>query len=231
MELRHLTGPNAGVLKYDLLTALSVAGLHGTVGFQISLSRLICLVTARYNWKLDEFCVGQKDMARMWNVNERTVKREVKRWLETKLVICKRQGVRGRVGAYRLNYLEIYRISEPHWTAVGSDFVERMSEKIPRNEVQDKIIKVNFATQAGQPQPFSVKGSWKSVGARIQKLHPEQFQSWIASLEFISENSDSYTLRAKNQFMVKYLETHLSSIINEAIEAEVGPGRRLMIIC
>ncbi len=81
---------------------------------------MVLLITARYNWRLDEFTVGQRDLARMWNVTDRTVKREIKYWLERKMVICKRQGVRGRVGAYRLNYPEIYRLSEPYWWPLES---------------------------------------------------------------------------------------------------------------
>jgi len=79
LELRKLTGPQAGSLKYDLLTALSVVGLHGSPTLQCSMLRLSAMVTARYNWRLDEISIGQAELARIWGVNERTVKREMKR--------------------------------------------------------------------------------------------------------------------------------------------------------
>ena len=79
MEQIKRVGPNAGALKYDLLTALSVAGLHGTPTEQTSLMRLTALITARYNWRLEEVSVGQDELARLWAVNLRTVKREMKR--------------------------------------------------------------------------------------------------------------------------------------------------------
>ena len=79
MDAKRFTGPQAGSQKYDLLTALAVAGLCGSPGFQTSMLRLIALVTARYNWARDELTVGQREMARMWSVDERTVKRELKR--------------------------------------------------------------------------------------------------------------------------------------------------------
>ena len=41
--------------------------------------RLIALITARYNWQRDELSVGQSEMARIWGVHDRTVKREVRR--------------------------------------------------------------------------------------------------------------------------------------------------------
>ena len=49
METLKATGTDAGVIKYDLLTALSVAGLNGGPRLQTSLMRLIAAVTARYN--------------------------------------------------------------------------------------------------------------------------------------------------------------------------------------
>ena len=96
MNPLRLTGPEAGVIKYDLLTALSVAGLNGSPTLQTSLMRLIAAVTSRYNWRADELSVGQRDLARMWSVNERTVKREIKRLTDAQLLICTRGGVRGR---------------------------------------------------------------------------------------------------------------------------------------
>ena len=72
MEQIKRIGPKAGSLKYDLLTALSVAGLHGSPTEQTSLMRLNALITARYNWRLEEVSVGQVELARLWSVNERT---------------------------------------------------------------------------------------------------------------------------------------------------------------
>jgi len=112
-------GPKASALKYDLLTALTVTGLHGTPTEQTSCLRLTALITARYNWRLDEVCVGHEALAQMWAVNTRTVKREMKRLMDWGVLLCIRPGVRGRVGAYRLNYARIYELSRPVWAQVG----------------------------------------------------------------------------------------------------------------
>ncbi|MEM8776557.1 MAG: hypothetical protein AAGF53_16095, partial [Pseudomonadota bacterium] len=112
MEQHRIAGPEAGVQKYDILTSLSVAGLNGSSAFQTSMLRLIALVTARYNWRSDELSIGQRDIARMWSVNERTVKREIKRLLGYDILIRKRAGVRGRVATYRLNYSKVAEISK-----------------------------------------------------------------------------------------------------------------------
>ena len=233
MDVKRLTGIKASSLKYDLLTALSVMGLHQGPRLQLSISRLVLLITARYNWKLDEFCVGQRDLARMWNVTERTVKREVKYWIDTRIVICKRRGVRGRVGAYRLNYPEIYRQSEQFWDAVGPDFRERMDETHPVQE--SKVVAVNFrGTQAPDdvPRKEEFNGpatTWRAACQRMRELHPAHYHNWIAALTFVSDDGDAVTLRAGNQFVGHYVRTHLLPVLQEAIEATLGPRRRIVI--
>ncbi|PJI84255.1 DnaA-like protein [Yoonia maricola] len=232
MDAKRLTGVKASSLKYDLLTALSVAGLHLDARHQISVSRLLLLITARYNWRLDEFCVGQRDLAKMWNVTERTVKREIKFWLEHRLVICKRQGVRGRVGAYRLNYPEIYRLSAPYWQNVGPDFQERMTETNPVRDA--KVVAVDFGQKAvsqDTPTPMSAKDprTWRAACQRMQELHPEHYRNWIALLQFGSDDTQVLELRASNQFVAHYVQTHLLAILTEAVEATLGPRRRIAI--
>ena len=201
MEPKRLTGPGAGSMKYDVLTALVVSGLHGSPAQQISMTRLCALITARYNWKLDHFCVGQPEMARMWHVTERTVKREIKRWVDDRLLICVRKGVRGRVGAYRLNMLRVFEMSRDVWTAVGTDYAERMAELDPAQRSE-----------------------------RLRALYPEKHRNWFAPLRFVSDEGGVYTLAARSGFVVRYLETHFSTVMAEAVMAEVGLGRRIVFV-
>lgn len=46
-QVQKLTGPGAGSLKYDLIASLSVMGMAGPPVMQMSMMRLIALVTAR----------------------------------------------------------------------------------------------------------------------------------------------------------------------------------------
>jgi hypothetical protein len=54
--------------------------------------RLITLITARYNWMRDELAVGQREIARLWSVDERTVKREMALLRAQGWLNVKRQG-------------------------------------------------------------------------------------------------------------------------------------------
>lgn len=226
MDAKKLTGPRAGSLKYDLLTALCVAGLHGTPVFQTSMLRLTALVTARYNWRLDEVSVGQRDMARMWGVNERTVKREVKRLLTDTILICKRKGVRGRVGAYRLNYAEIYRRSQPVWAEVGPDFEERMAEFVP--DVNTSVVKVDFGkSPVPSPENAEHKPEWRHVLRRLKCRTPDLYLNWYANLELDRVDGGVVHLRAPTKFVARYIETHLIRELIGAIEIDLGPVERI----
>lgn len=232
MELKRLTGIEAGSLKYDVLTAMAIAGLHGTSTQQTSMIRLIALVTARYNWRMDELTVGQRDMARMWAVNERTVKREIKRLTEANILICKRLGVRGRVGAYKLNLTEIGRISQNSWAAVGPDFDERMNRNLPQHDA--KVVKVNFGTKTATPQDeeanVAKSGTWRAVLKNLKSTDAASYSNWYARLTMTSNSTGKIKLVAPNKFVANYIQTHLSSRLHQALEQEFGPLTEVQII-
>ncbi|MEL6522356.1 MAG: DnaA N-terminal domain-containing protein [Pseudomonadota bacterium] len=220
MKPQRITGPDAAVLKYDILTALSVIGLKGPHSLQTSVLRLIALVTARYNWRTDEFTVSQRDMARLWSVNERTVKREVKRLSDAQIIQCKRRGVRGRVGAYSLNYIEVARQSEPLWPMVGPDFVHRMQTH--HDGIVPKVIHLaNF--QKAASLSGAEPGTWEKAMATIAQSHPEQFEAWFARLNFLSYENETLRLGAPSPFFQRYVETHLMTTLLKAVELEFGP--------
>lgn len=233
MEHLKRVGPKAGGLKYDLLTALNVTGLHGSPTEQTSLMRLAALITARYNWRIEEVSVGHAELARLWGVNERTVKREMKRLLGMGVVTCIRPGVRGRVGAYRLNYARIYELSRPLWPSVGSDFEDRMIEV----SGERTVVAVNFQP-AEAPKPRLVAergtGTWGAVRRRLQAEHPALFESWFAKLVQERAGDHELTLRAPNGFVSRYIETHFGQMLALVIDAEMptpdGLPRKVMII-
>lgn len=227
MEQVKRVGPKAGSLKYDLLTALSVTGLHGTPTEQTSLMRLAALITARYNWRIEEVSIGHAELARIWAVNDRTVKREMKRLMQMGILLCIRPGVRGRVGAYRLNYRRIYELSRPVWAAVGPDFEDRMIEV----SGERTVVKVDFQSgpalastpvlSAPTHRAQTSTGTWGAVRRRLQAEHPSLFESWFAKLVQASVEDHQLTLRAPNSFVSRYIETHFAKILAAAVAAEM----------
>lgn len=233
MEQIKRVGPKAGALKYDILTALTVTGLHGSPTEQTSLMRLTSLITARYNWRLEEVSVGHAELARLWAVNDRTVKREMKRLLGMGVLLCIRPGVRGRVGGYRLNYRRIYELSRPVWPLVGSDFEDRMIEM----SGERTVVNVDFGRPAA-PKPQLVAGqgagTWGAVRRRLQAEHPDLFENWFAKLVQDRQGDHTLTLRAPTGFVSRYIETHLAQLLAAAVAVEMptqdGLPRRITLV-
>lgn len=224
IDARRLTGPGAGVTKYDALTALGLIGMHEGAHLQVAMLRLIAVVTARYNWRAEEMAVGQRELARLWGVTERTAKREVKRLTELGVILVKRPGVRGRVAAYRLNLPEIARLSRPLWDLVGADFAERMAGHVPG---EANVVRLDFA--APEPDAEGQGGTWRAVRARLRAESPAAFASWYAQLSYVGRDAHEVRLRAATPFVGRYVETHLARPLAAAVEAELGAFDRLRI--
>lgn len=224
MEPKRLTGPEAGALKYDILTALTLIGLNGTATQQMTVLRLTALVTARYNWRANELSVGQRDMARMWAVNERTVKREIKRLLDSKILICKRQGVRGRVGAYVLNLAAIAKLSADQWETIGPDFAERMTGYFPHRS--ENVVKVDFAASnvcAIAPEPKDApSGTWRAVQHALRGKDEAIFKNWYSRLSLKACKDRKAEILAPSRFVANYIQTHLFDELHHALEQEFG---------
>lgn len=227
MDARRLTGPGASAEKYDILTAIAVAGLSGSATTQSTMFRLIALVTARYNWAKAELTAGQREMARMWSVNERTAKREVKRMIEAGLLILIRPGARGRVATYRLNLPQLYRLSEPVWQRVGPDFAERMDQRQPKQV--STVVRVDFQAR-NSGQAGSESSAWQRSRDRLEAENPDIFGAWFSKLQLRRNDETSVVLEAPNNFIAQYIRTHFSGQLLAAVRAEFGRGIELSLL-
>ena len=126
MQTAKLVGRNAAAQKYDILTALGSYALACDKHQQRLVLRLITLVTARYNWGRNELAVGQREIARLWSVDERTVKREMAKLRALGWLVVHRQGARGRVTQYGMSIEHILESTRDTWKNVGPDFDLRM---------------------------------------------------------------------------------------------------------
>ncbi|MEM7237483.1 MAG: DnaA N-terminal domain-containing protein [Pseudomonadota bacterium] len=217
MVAKKLVGPEAGARKYDLLTALAVAGLAGSPAFSTSMTRLIALVTARYNWRLEEVSIGQAELARLWSVDLRTVKREVKRLREAGLIRVKRPGARGRVATYCLDHLRIRALTEPHWGQVGPDFALRMNivgTSSPEPAPPPTVIP--FPSRL--PVPDGADDPWARAAATLQTLDPARYGAWYAPLARERLIDGTLFLRAPGRFHATYVETHFLDDLRRAVQ-------------
>ena len=218
-------GRDAQTKKYDILTALGAHACSAEPGLQRLTLRLITLVTARYNWRNDELTVGRRDIARLWAVDERTVKREFARLKDLGWVVVKRAGVRGRVTAYGLDLGAMMRATEGAWAAVGPDFVARMQGLTGAGAAAEP------PPAAGNVVPFRARtepedGSvWGRARAILMAEEPALFPAWIAALRLHHADAEAIELLAPSRFHASYVETHLMGRLWAAL-VRVDPGLR-----
>ena len=219
-------GPGAGVLKYDVLTMMAVAGLAGPALRQTTMMRLIAIVTARYNWARDELTLGQREMARIWSVDERTAKREIRRLTESGLLVCIRPGVRGRVASYRLDTEALRRLGADDWDRVGPDFVERLSRQASPVMAQaggQPVEEAQGRAEAGQ-------SGWGSILGRLQQDAPHLAAAWLRQLRCDEAPAGIYRLRAPSAFHASYVRAHLLPSIEKVARQQAGPSARVEIL-
>ncbi len=215
-------GRGAAARKYDLLTALGAYALAHDKHDQRRVLRLITLITARYNWARDELAVGQREIAQLWSVDERTVKREMALLRARAWLVVKRQGARGRVTQYQLGIEQILQDTAPQWACVGSDFELRMGEK-------DMPKVVALSVQGTVPAPDVSAGTeWALAQAVLHAEDPAGYAAWLAALKRVERAGGRLTLRAPSRFHAAYVQTHLQGRIVSAlreIDAEISELR------
>ena len=224
MRPRHMTGPGAGAEKYDLLTALAVAGLSGSDVSQASMLRLIAMVTARYNWSMDEVSIGHRELAALWSVDERTAKRETKRLVEAGILALKTRGTRGRVSSYRLCLDRIYALSEPVWAQVGRDFHDRMAERQP---TEAKVMKVDFSAR---PMVRSADSPWERMMESLAAANAARHAAWYARLRPLGQEGEALMIEAGSGFVLQYVQTHLMAELETAARAAYPGLRRCQLV-
>lgn len=127
MQVKRLAGPDAASRKYDILTALGCHALGADASTQRLVLRFLTLITARYNWRQNILHVGQREIARLWDVDERTVKREMAKLRALGWLALESPARRGRVASYALDLPAIHGATRAAWTRVGPDYEGRMA--------------------------------------------------------------------------------------------------------
>jgi len=226
-DLRRVTGPGAAAIKYDLLTALLVTAAQGEpVAARLSL-RLSLLITARYNWRDGSFAVGQRELARMWGVTERTAKREMAEMRRRGWIAVSVPAARGRVARYRIEMARMLEDTMPHWAAVGPDFAARMIGAPEPEAAADNVVPLR-RPEAALPEDDG--SGWAGAAARLQRDDPSVYAAWIAPLRAVDMESGILTLAAPSRFVADYVTTHFRPRLMAALMAEGVPLREVKVV-
>lgn len=224
MKLPKAVGRHAAGLKYDLLTSLGSYGCGGDKHLQRLVLRLITLIVARYNWQSDELCVGQREMAALWAVDERTVKRDTARLRDMGWLVVKRPAARGRVTVFSLGIEAILATTREGWDRVGPDFAARMAgpEAVPAEPTKGNVI--SFPVAAG------ATGLWGRMLDVLIAENPALAATWFQALVAEVEGG-RLTLTAPSRFHASFVTTHHAARL-QTLARRIDPGiTRLEIRC
>ncbi|WP_340241890.1 DnaA N-terminal domain-containing protein [Sulfitobacter pontiacus] len=207
-------GRDAAARKYDIITALGAYALAGGKHDHRLVLRFITLVTARYNWARNELAVGQREIAQLWSVDERTVKREMAKLRGCGWLVVKRQGARGRVTEYGLDLDAILEKTRPQWPQVGPDFDLRMQGAPEPTRV------VPLPVRGTAPTPPVEGGSeWALAQAMLHAEDAGVYGSWLHNLTRQDRAGGRVTLQAPSRFHGAYVQTHLTTRVLAALQA------------
>lgn len=211
MQVIRAVGREAAAKKYDLLSAMMAHALAADKHRQRLVLRLMALITSRYNWQRDELSVGQREIARLWCVDERTVKREMARLRVLGWIEIKQQGARGRVSVLGLNLERILLDTRPEWANIGPDFVARVGGASAATAEPSNVVPLRRA----DPQPAT--GLWGMAQARLAVEDRALFDAWFAGLADAGTDGDCLTLVAPTRFHANYVQTHLIERLRIAV--------------
>ena len=228
MYAKKRAGLEASSLKYDLITALGGFALAGPAGTQRLVLRLITLLTARYNWRLAELRAGQREIAALWSVDERTVKREMARLRGLGWLVLTSPARRGRVATYALDPARILADTRACWDRVGPDFVDRLAglEKGAGTGLETGTV-VPFPRPEPEhpPQPEAAgRDAWAAMRRLLRSEDEAIFANWFAALTSGGEAGGALILRAPSSFHASYIRTHFADRLLRALDRIEGPG-------
>ena len=204
-------GRNESARKYDILTALGSYALARGKHEQRLVLRFLTLITARYNWARDELAVGQREIAALWSVDERTVKREMGKLRGLGWLVVKRQGARGRVTQYGIALEIVLQATRAQWDAVGPDFALRM-QGAPE---PDRVVPLRPTGNVKVPD-LSDGTEWALAQAILFQEDAASYGAWLAALTRTGRAGGRVTLKAPSRFHAVYVTTHLIGRVEAA---------------
>ena len=199
-------GRNASALKYDILSALGAHALDGDKHRQKMVLRIMVLVTTRYNWQSAELSIGRAEIARLWSVDERTVKREMAKLRASGWMRVKRAPAKGRVTVYEIDFDQILSDTRAVWARLGPDFSERLGagQGAPEPAADPTVVPFKRVVPA-----VPEAGGWHQVLGLLQERDAASARVWFAQLVEGERAGASVCLVAPSRFVAEYVRTHL----------------------
>ena len=238
MQAIRPVGRNAAALKYDLLSALGAHGLAAGPAEARLCLRLVTLIVARYDWSRDRLVTGQREIARMWTVEERTVKREMAKLRARGWLVVLRPGARGRVGEYRLDTARLLADTQSAFDRVGPDFAARMAgpgaavpgpagdARAAPGSADGTCAAPGLAGDNVVPLPARGPGpdegagdEWARARVRLHQRDARLYRLWLADLTRAGRDGATLRLTIPSRFKASYIQTHLLPLLLGTVQS------------
>jgi len=221
-------GRDAATKKYDILSAMMAYALAREKLTQRLVMRLMALITTRYNWQRDELSMGQTEIAKLWSVEPRTVKREMAKMKARNWLVVKRAGARGRVTLYSINFAQILTETQDNWANVGPDLVSRLNEFTGQVDAVPSSNVVPFG-QTNIQAPVQDGTLWAQAAGLLYQKNATLFGAWFEKLAEVDVTMGELHLIAPTKFHANYVETHLGASVLFAVQSIDPTVRKLRI--
>ena len=220
MQFLRPVGREAASRKYDILSALMAFALARDKHVQRQVMRLMALITTRYNWPRAELTMGQGEIARLWSVDARTVKREMARLRAQGWLVLKRQGARGRVSSYGIDLNRMLDDTRPAWPLIGPDFIERLQPDERAGQGPSNVVPLRAVSPPAQGCSI-----WAAAQASLHAEDAATYGAWFHALTDAGLEANSLTLAAPTRFHATYVDTNLKEKLLSALR-RVDPSVR-----
>jgi hypothetical protein len=220
MQLPRPVGREAASRKYDILSALMAFALAGDKHLQRQVLRVMALITTRYNWQRDELTMGQAEIARLWSVDDRTVKREMARLRAQGWLVLKRQGARGRVSSYGIDLNRMLEDTRPCWPLIGEDFVARLQPPDTAGQGASNVVPLRPSVA-----PVDSGTTWSAAQTCLHAEDTATYGAWFHALTEATVEGNALTLAAPTRFHATYVTTNLKDRLLAALR-RVDPSIR-----
>lgn len=210
-------------LKYDILSALAVAALSQKDRTRIDYFRLIALITSRYDWLRGEVSIGHSQLAELWSIDVRSVKRQIAYYADAGLMKKSRAGVRGRVTVYEIDLLKLIATTRPTLAKIGPDLEERLeqfcgaaaqsdsaqesAEKKALGEINtDRVSEPSSEGALLRPASSSDGEDARILSAVRCALSPSAFERWFKDVTIRKVSSGAIEFLFPTKFTADYVE-------------------------
>ncbi|MGR3805109.1 hypothetical protein [Marinibacterium profundimaris] len=208
MLATRAVGRNAAAMKYDILSALGAHALSGDKHRQRMVLRVMILVTTRYNWQSGELSIGRAEIARLWSVDERTVKRELAKLRAAGWLRIKRAPAKGRVTVYEIDFDQVLSDTRAVWDRLGPDFADRLgAAPAPEPEADPTVVPFQRPAPAAEPGD----DTWTRVLRMLAERDAATARVWYAQLTEVEVSDGVAELVAPSRFVADYVRTHLTA--------------------